>query len=137
MHFQAFVFLSALTGHQERFGSFQTQHKRAHNHQRTFRVIITAAVTARNIRLIAETIITSHTGILHHVEHKTEGKPPHHGLSLLISIECACVEHMPVCIELGKMSGVHYFPNRMTANGPVAEISASVQNPRFLRSQVI
>jgi len=30
--------------------------------------MITTAATARNIRLIVETIITSHTGIAYHVE---------------------------------------------------------------------
>jgi len=34
-----------------------------------------------------ETIITSHTGIAHYVEHNTQGTPPHHGFSLLISVE--------------------------------------------------
>ena len=38
---------------------------------------------------------------------------------------------------LGKMSGRHYLPNRVTAYGPVTEISAPVQNLRFLRSHVI
>jgi len=35
------------------------------------------------------------------------------------------------------MSGGHYIPNRVTAYGPVAETTASVQNPRLLRSQAI
>jgi len=35
------------------------------------------------------------------------------------------------------MSGGHHLPNRVTAYGPVTEISASVQNLRFLHSQVI
>jgi len=48
---------------------------RAHDQQRTFRIMITAAATARNIRLIAETIIASHTGMVY-VEHKAEGTPP-------------------------------------------------------------
>ena len=34
---------------------------RAHDQRRTFRIITTAAATARNIRLIVETIIASHT----------------------------------------------------------------------------
>jgi len=63
---------------------------RAHDQQRTFRIIITAAGTARNIRLIAETIITSHTGIVYHVEHNVEGTPPHQNFSLLIIVEFAC-----------------------------------------------
>jgi len=58
---------------------------------------------------------------------------PYHGFSLLISVECA-----PECIVLGITSGRHwhYLPNR-TVYGPVVEISASVKNHRFLRSQVI
>jgi len=35
------------------------------------------------------------------------------------------------------MSGGHYLPNRVTAYRPVAEISPSIQNTKFLRSQVI
>jgi len=35
------------------------------------------------------------------------------------------------------MSGGHYLPNRVTVYGPIAEISASVQNTKFNRSQVI
>jgi len=38
-----------------------TQHKRARDHQRACRIIITTAGTARNISLIVETIVTSHT----------------------------------------------------------------------------
>jgi len=49
-----------------------------------------------------------------------------------------CVQSIiPECIILSKMSEGHYLPNRVTAYRPVAEISASVQNPRFLPSQVI
>ena len=51
--------------------------------------MITAAATARNIQLIVETIIASHTGIAYRVEHNAEGTPPHHGFSLLISVEFA------------------------------------------------
>jgi len=43
---------------------------------------------------------------------------------------------IPECIVLGKMSEGHYLPNRVTAYRPVVEISATAQNPRFLRSQV-
>jgi len=32
-------------------------------------------------------IIVSHTGIAYHVEHNGQGTPPHHGFSLLISVE--------------------------------------------------
>ena len=63
---------------------------RAHDQQRTFRIMITAAATAPNIRLIVETIIASHTGIAYHVEQNAEGTPPHQGFSLLISVQCAC-----------------------------------------------
>jgi len=46
-------------------------------------------------------------------------------------VECACVEDIPECIALGKMSGEHYLRNKVTAHGPVAEISAPVQNDFF------
>jgi len=88
-------------------------HKRAHervelwNHR-------PQAVTARNIRLIVETIITSHTGIACYVEDNAQGTPPHHGFSLSISVTALSLS---------------------TAYEP--EISASVQNPRFLRSQAV
>jgi len=58
-------------------------------------MIITMAATACNIRLIVETIVASHVGMAYHVEHNAQGTPPHHGFSLLISVECACVEHYP------------------------------------------
>ena len=45
------------------YPGYAYEHKHIHGHQRTFRIIITSAATARNIRLIAQTIITSHTGI--------------------------------------------------------------------------
>jgi len=35
------------------------QHYDAHNYQRTFRIILATAATARNIQLIVETIIAS------------------------------------------------------------------------------
>jgi len=95
VHIHTVLFLSALTGLCKRFGSFQTQHRRAHDHQLTFRITVTTAATERHIRLIVETIITSHTGIAHRVEHDTQGTPPHHGFNLLISVECARVKHYP------------------------------------------
>jgi len=57
--------------------------------------MITTGATARNIRLIAETIIASHTGIAYHNERNAQGTPPHHSFNPLISAECACVEHYP------------------------------------------
>jgi len=79
---------------------FQAQHKRADDHQRTF-----AATTARNIRLIEGTILTSHTGIACHVEHNAQRTWPHHGFNLLISVECTYIEeYYPKCIVLGNMS---------------------------------
>jgi len=56
--------------------------------------MITTAATACNIQLMVEMIITSHTDMAY-VEHKAQGMPPHHGISLLIDVECACVEHYP------------------------------------------
>ena len=44
-------------------------HARANDQRRTFRIMITTAATARNMRLIVETIIASHTGVAYHVEH--------------------------------------------------------------------
>jgi len=29
----------------------------------------------------------------HYLEHNAQGTPPHRGYSLLISAECACLEH--------------------------------------------
>jgi len=95
------------------------------------------AATEHYIRLVVERIITSHAGIAFYVEYNAQGTPPYHGFSLLISVECACVEHYPECTVLGKMSEGRYLPNRVTAYGPVAETSVSVQYPRFLRSQVV
>jgi len=31
--------------------------------------------------------------IEYHIEHKTQGTPPHHGFGVLISVECAYVEY--------------------------------------------
>ena len=114
---------SALTDLKERFGSFQTQHWRAHDHKRTFRIMITTAVTASNSGLIVETIITSYTGIAYHLEYHAQGTRPHHGFSQLTNIECACVEH--------------YLPNRVSVHGPVSETPTSVQNLRFLCSHIV
>jgi len=70
----------------------------------------TTAATERNFPLIVETIITSHTGIVYYLEHNAEGTPPHHGFSLLISVECTCVEHYPCvyCRLLGEISGITF-----------------------------
>ena len=45
--------------------------------------MITTAAIADTIRLIVETIITSHMGIAHHAV----------ASRFLITVECACVEH--------------------------------------------
>jgi len=52
---------------------------RAHDQQLMFGIMITAATTARNIRLIIETIIASHMGKAYHVDHNAKGMPPHQG----------------------------------------------------------
>jgi len=62
-----------MTGLWERIGSFQTQHKRAHDHQRAYGIMITTTVSERNIRLIVEKIIMSHMGIAYRVEHTAQG----------------------------------------------------------------
>jgi len=87
----------------------------AHDQQRTFRIIATAAATARNIRLIVETIIALHKSIAYHVEHIAEGTPPHQGFSVLISVEFVCDMQRitPERVVLGKMFGGHYLPNRV------------------------
>jgi len=67
--------------------------------------MITTSKTARNIWLIVETFIMSHTGIAYHVEHNAQGMLPHHGFSLFVNIECACralnlcVLHLVRCLE--------------------------------------
>jgi len=38
---------------------------------------------------------------------------------------------IPECVALGKMSGGHYLLNRVTAGGPVAEISPPVKSQIF------
>jgi len=79
----------------------------AHDHQQAYRIIITTAATARNIPLIVETITASHAGIAYHVEHNAHGTPPHHGFSLLISVECACVEQW--CSQPKSLLGAKHF----------------------------
>jgi len=69
-------------------------------------------------------IITSHTGITYHVEHNAQVKTCYctRVSFYWACVECACVEHYPKCIALGKMSGGHYLPNRATAYVSVLEI---------------
>jgi len=55
-----------------------------------FRILITTAATVRNIRLMVENIITSHTGIAHHIGHNAQSTPPHHGFSLSQCWVCEC-----------------------------------------------
>ena len=84
------------------------------------------AATARNIGLIVEMIIASHTSILSHVEHNVEGTPPHLGFSLFISVEFACEVQsiIPERSVLCKMFGGHYLRNRVGACWPFTKISA-------------
>jgi len=72
-----------------------------------------------------------------YVEHNVQDTPSHHGFSLLISVECACVEHYPWVYCTWSDVWRALPSNRVNAYVPVAEISASVQNSRFLRGQVI
>jgi len=46
------------------------------------------AAPACNIRLIVETVLKSHTAMAYCIECNAQGTPPHHGFSLLISVEC-------------------------------------------------
>jgi len=86
------------------------------------------ATTVRNIWLIVETIIMSQLGMCY-VEHNSQGAPSHHGFSLLINIECACVEYYPGCIVPGKMSKWLLWTSRRNL--------CVSQKPRFLHSQVM
>ena len=108
-------------------------HKRAHDRQRTFRIMTTTAATEHNIRLIVENIITSHAGIACHVEHNAQSTLPHYGSACWLVLSCVWrALSLTECIALGKMSGGHYLPNRVTGS----QKALSVQNPKFLRSQV-
>jgi len=98
-----------VTGLWERLGSFQTQHKSAHDHQRAYRR--TTATTARNIRLIVETIITSHTCIAFFVSNITLKARTHTSYRSVLSVHMYSITIQTV-----------------TAFGPVTEISASIQD---------
>jgi len=58
-------------------------------------------------------IITSHTGIAYGVERNAQGTQPHHGFSLLISVECACAEHYLWLHCTRQDVWRHYLPNRV------------------------
>jgi len=62
-----------------------------------------------NIRLIVETITTSHTGTEYHVKHNVQGMPPHHGFSLLINVGCARVRASGPSPAVGQWSPVLPF----------------------------
>jgi len=67
-----------------------------HSSYATVSLMTTTAATARNIRLIEGTILTSHAGVACHLEHNAQGTNPNHGFNLLISVECTYVEeHYP------------------------------------------
>jgi len=95
------------------------KHKHVHDKQRTFRIMITSATTACNIRPIVETIITSHTGTAYYVEHYAQ---THAAAWRFQSID-QCWAHLqsiiPECI----------------AYAPVAEIFASVQIPALFTAK--
>jgi len=57
--------------------------------------MISAVTTVSSIRLIIDTIITSHVGVAYLLERNTQGTPLHHGFNVLISAECVCVEPYP------------------------------------------
>jgi len=54
------------------------------------KILITTATAVCNIRLMVENIITSHTGIAHHIGHNAQSTPPHHGFSLSQCWVCVC-----------------------------------------------
>ena len=89
----------------ERFGSFQVQHKRAHDHQRAFRITTSAAI-ARHIRLIVKTRLFRDTRAWHITLNMTL-KPRHHTtVSVCRSVLSVCVQRITIseCIVLGDMS---------------------------------
>jgi len=76
--------------------------------------MITAAATVPNIRLIAETIIASHTGIAYHAEHNAQGTSPHQGLSSLMCwVRVWSAEHYPWAYCAREDVGRHFLPNRV------------------------
>ena len=87
--------------------------------------MIATATTARNIQLVVETINASRTGITiaYHVDHQK-------------SRHCTTVSVywswwvLSMCVH-------SIIPEYTAYNAPVAEISASVQNPRLFRSKRI
>jgi len=85
----------ALTGLWERFDSFQTQHKtqecsrsptNINNYDNSDRNCAQHSTYCRDDYY-------RHTGIAYHVAYNAQGRAVHHGFSLLISVECACVKH--------------------------------------------
>jgi len=77
-----------LTGLEKRFGSLQMHHKRAHDHQRTFRTMIAMAATEHNIQLIVKNIITSHEGIAYHRDTQMADRDPNPGLWMVTVGPC-------------------------------------------------
>ena len=99
--------------------------------------MITTAATTRNVHLIVETIIAWHLGMAFtlNVTLKARRRTT---VSVCWSVLSVHVWNIITeCIVLGEMSVGHCVPSRVTTYGPVADISASVQTPRFLRSQII
>jgi len=109
---------------------------RAHDQQRTFRLTIAAAATARNIRLIAETINASHMGIAYHVEHNFWRHAATPGLQSIDKCWVCVwnVKHYPWAqfykrIVLGKMFEGHCLPNRVTARTSHKNLCNSTKFP--------
>jgi len=63
---------------------------RAHDQQPKFRIITTVAATARNIQLIVETIIASHTSIAFHwtLKERCRTRVSVYGLVLSLRVMC-------------------------------------------------
>jgi len=89
--------------------------------------MVTTATTARNIQLIVETITTSHKGLAYHVDHQKSRRVT------TVSVYWSVIMINVVCVQ----SVIHECTAYNALVAENSEISASVQNPRYFRSQVI
>jgi len=87
------------------------QHMRAHDQQRTFRIITIAAATARNIRLAVEMIIASHTNVAYQVEislkERRRIRVSVHWLVLSLRVKCRAIP-LGVLYSLRCLEGITF-----------------------------
>ena len=103
---------------------------------RIFSVLPHCCVLKLRTPLIVETIITSH-GYIAYMSLNTKLKARRRTTVSTQCWVCVCRALSLEYYTFMPWNGGHYLPNKGTVYGPVAEISASVQHPRFLRSHVI